>query len=54
MMGAIFVATDLEAARSGEASVGERRPPEMAPERKVAEQDCTQPIDYSLGNIRCK
>ena len=32
----------------------ERRPPEMAPDRRVSEQDCTKPLDYSLGNIRCK
>ena len=31
-----------------------RRPPEMAPDRKVSEQDCTKPLDYTLGNIRCK
>jgi len=30
------------------------RPPEMAPDRKISEQDCTKPLDYSLGNIRCK
>jgi len=44
-----------EAARG--ASYGEgslRRPPEMAPDRRVSEQDCTKPLDYSLGNIRCK
>jgi hypothetical protein len=22
--------------------------------RRVSEQDCTKPVDYSLGNIRCK
>ena len=33
---------------------GSARPPEMAPDRKVSEQDCTKPLDYSLGNIRCK
>ena len=27
---------------------------EMDPGRRVNEQDCTKPIDYSLGNIRCK
>jgi hypothetical protein len=27
---------------------------EMAPDRRVSEQDCTKPLDYSLGNIRCK
>ena len=31
-----------------------RRAPPMAPDRKVNEVDCSQPIDYSLGNIRCK
>ena len=30
------------------------RPPEMALNRKVSEQDCSKPLDYSLGNIRCK
>lgn len=30
------------------------RPPEMAPDRKIGEQDCSKPLDYSLGNIRCK
>jgi len=29
-------------------------PAEMDPHRKVSEQDCTKPIDYSLGNIRCR
>lgn len=28
--------------------------PPMAPDRRISEQDCTQPLDYSLGNIRCK
>ncbi len=28
--------------------------PELAPDRKVSEQDCTRPIDPSLGNLRCK
>jgi hypothetical protein len=31
-----------------------RPAPEMAPDRKVSEQDCTKPLDYTLGNIRCK
>ena len=31
-----------------------RTPPEMDPTRKVNEQDCTKPIDWSAGNIRCK
>ncbi|HEU4353068.1 MAG TPA: hypothetical protein VFR66_14465 [Burkholderiales bacterium] len=32
----------------------DRRPPEMAPDRRVSEQDCTKPLDLTLGNIRCK
>jgi hypothetical protein len=28
--------------------------PELDPERRISEQDCTRPIDQSLGNIRCK
>ena len=30
------------------------RPPDMAPDRKVSEQDCTKPLDFTRGNIRCK
>ena len=30
------------------------RAPEMAPDRRISEQDCTRPVDYSLGNIRCR
>jgi hypothetical protein len=50
---AIFVDADLEAARRAEGLPG-RREPSMAADRKVAEQDCTKPLDYTLGNIRCK
>ena len=28
--------------------------PELDPDRKVSEQDCTKPLDLSQGNIRCK
>ena len=31
-----------------------RKPPEMDPSRKVSEQDCTKPLDFTRGNIRCK
>ena len=27
---------------------------ELDPDRNISEQDCTRPLDYSLGNIRCK
>jgi hypothetical protein len=29
-------------------------PAPMDPNRKVNEVDCSQPVDYSLGNIKCK
>jgi hypothetical protein len=33
----------------------ERDPtPPLAPDRRVSEQDCTRPIDPTLGNLRCK
>jgi hypothetical protein len=28
--------------------------PELDPDRRVSEQDCSRPLDLSLGNIRCK
>ena len=35
--------------------VDPRRAPEMAPERKVEEQDCTKPLDLAArGNLKCK
>jgi hypothetical protein len=30
------------------------RPAPLDPSRKVAEQDCSKPIDLYSGNIRCK
>ena len=48
----VLAASMIEYERSG----AEGRPSavEMDPARKVSEQDCTQPIDWSLGNIRCR
>jgi len=45
---------DHERGGAGFATGDQRRVPEMAPDRKVSEQDCTKPLDYTLGNIRCK
>ena len=28
--------------------------PEMAANRRISEQDCSKPVDVSLGNLRCK
>ena len=51
----ILAAGAYEMARTGVPFGGtSSRPPEMAPDRKVSEQDCSKPLDYTLGNIRCK
>jgi hypothetical protein len=52
---AILAGGIYEVTRGGSAYVStDRRAPEMAPDRRVSEQDCTKPLDYSLGNIRCE
>jgi hypothetical protein len=28
--------------------------PEMAAGRRISEQDCSKPVDLTLGNLRCK
>jgi len=50
---AILAGGVYEVARSGFA-FSSNAVPEMAPDRKVSEQDCSKPLDYTLGNIRCK
>lgn len=51
----VLVLGAYEAVHGGLAYTGvDRRPPELAPDRRVSEQDCTKPLDLSLGNIRCK
>ena len=51
----ILAAGAYEASRGGLFFANDTsRPPEMDPNRKVSEQDCSKPLDYSLGNIRCK
>jgi len=34
--------------------MGRRRPPEPDPTRKIDEQDCTKPMVFDGGNLRCK
>lgn len=36
------------------AITGSERAPELAPTRKVNEQDCTQPIRDSSANLKCR
>ncbi len=31
-----------------------RGAPELAPNRKISEQDCSKPVDLQAGNLRCK
>ena len=31
-----------------------RSKPELEPDRKVIEVDCSKPVDLSAGNLRCK
>jgi hypothetical protein len=53
----ILAAGIYDAERNPFVAVSGNRPdaaPPLAPDRKISEQDCTQPLDYSLGNIRCK
>jgi hypothetical protein len=51
----ILAASVYEVSRGGPFFANDTsRPPEMDPNRKVSEQDCSKPLDYSLGNIRCK
>lgn len=28
--------------------------PALAPDRRVNQQDCTRPVDFSAGNLRCR
>jgi len=51
----IIAASAYEMSRGGLDYAGSaQRVPDMAPDRKVSEQDCTKPLDHTLGNIRCK
>jgi hypothetical protein len=38
----------------GHGRVEPRAAPPLASDRKVQEQDCTKPIDWSAGNVKCK
>jgi hypothetical protein len=53
--GLVLIAGGLYAAYADEGDYWySRKPPEMAPDRRVSEQDCTRPLDLTKGNIRCK
>ena len=48
---AVLIGTAAVAASQGPVS---ETVPAMAPEREIGEQDCTQPIDLTAGNLRCR
>jgi hypothetical protein len=33
---------------------GDARAPEMTADRSISVQDCTKPIDFTAGNLRCR
>jgi hypothetical protein len=47
---AALVVTTIAVAASQEPSTA----PALESERTIAEQDCTQPIDLTAGNLRCR
>lgn len=51
--GLIIISASTSSERGG-ATSGSRAAPELSKDRKINEVDCTQPIDPSAGNIRCK
>ncbi len=54
--GVLFGLSFVAIAYEGELETGgsSREAPELDPGRRINEVDCTKPIDYSAGNIRCK
>lgn len=50
-LGLSMLAAGIHGAEWGAPS---RAVPELDPTRRVSEQDCSKPVDYTLGNIRCK
>ena len=50
---AVLAAIAYTAERDGGA-LDARAVPELDPSRKINEQDCSKPIDWSAGNLRCK
>ena len=51
---ATVLGVGIVAAALYSAETGREATPELASDRKVSEQDCTRPIDPTLGNLRCR
>ena len=50
----IMAADAVETYRSSPEGANARRAPPPDPTRKINVQDCTQPIDFLAGNLRCR
>ena len=48
----LFLLGFLAAASYGD--VREDPVPPLAPDRVISEQDCSKPVDFTAGNLRCK
>jgi hypothetical protein len=51
LVGTAVIANTLSGTNSETSS---RYVPELDASRRVSEQDCSKPIDFTRGNIRCK
>jgi len=56
LVGAAIVANNLYPLDSETRflSTSSRYVPDLDPSRRVSEQDCSKPVDFTRGNIRCK
>jgi hypothetical protein len=53
--GAIEYARNPQSFPSPSALIHTQPPaPELAQNRRISEQDCSKPVDLTLGNLRCK
>ena len=52
--GSASCATSHSSRGGGHGRVAQREAPQLASDRKVQEQDCAKPIDWSAGNVKCK
>jgi hypothetical protein len=50
--GVVAIGTAALAGRT--AYVDPRQVPPMDPQREVVEVDCTKPVDFTRGNLKCK
>jgi hypothetical protein len=54
LLGITVIAAGIIESERGRYAAAGASPPELDPTRRVSEQDCSKPLDFSRGNIRCK